>query len=96
MSIKDGIREKLHKRRRLDSEIAAYLIDDPHCLDGDTQKEVAYQIAIEYFSEKQEKSKATADASYSNAGAIRLQTLIDCYEEGRGTPQEEEYARKIA
>lgn len=92
----EGIREKLHKRHLLDSEIATYIIEDPHCLDGDTQKEEAYRIALDYFNEKQKKSESSGKDSPNTASAIQLQVLIDCYEEQKGGSEETECARKIA
>ena len=59
MSKRDGIREKLNKRRLLDSEIALCVLENPHCLDGDPQKEQAYRIAIEHFIGKQNQTIQT-------------------------------------
>lgn len=94
MSMKEGIIAKLEKHTRIGAEIATYLIENTHCLDGDPQKDRAYQVAIQYFTDKQEDSKSTGRESYNWAEATRLGVLIDCYMDG----DEEvkiQYAKKI-
>ncbi len=95
MSIKDGITAKLEKYTRIGSEIATYLIDHPHCLDGDSQKDKAYEVAIQYFYDKQEQSQSKEDESYNWAEATRLGVMIDCHADG-DEKIKEEYAIKIA
>lgn len=95
MSMKKGITAKLEKYTRIGSEIATYLIDNPHCLDGDSQKDRAYQVAIQYFTDKQEESKSTGAESYNWAEATRLGVLINCHVDGNDKIKTE-YAKKIA
>lgn len=95
MSMKEGITAKLDKYTRIGSEIATYLIKNPHCLDGDSQKDRAYQIAIQYFTDKQEKCKSIGNESYNWAEATRLGVLIDCHVDGEQKVKTE-YAIKIA
>lgn len=95
MSIREGITAKLEKYTRIGSEIATYLIKNPHCLDGDSQKDRAYQVAIQYFTDKQDLSESIGKESYNWAEATRLGVLIDCYMDGEGKVKTE-YAIKIA
>ena len=82
MSNKEKIKNKLNKRRQVDKEIIALLLQNPHCLDGDSEKANVYQIAIDFFvameneCESQEKNSAKADA-------IKLAMLLEEYGEAR-------------
>ena len=95
MSIKEGVRQKLYKIQRLKEEIAACLIDDPHCLDGDSQKAEAYQIARKYFSDKMEATQNRGNDSHNWCETIKLGVLLDGYADG-SAKEKQEYAKKIA
>ena len=95
MSIREGIAAKLEKYTLISSEIATYLIENPHCLDGDTRKAMAYQIAIQYFSDKQELSASLGHESYNWPEAIKMGLLIDCHSDGDDKVKEE-YTIKMA
>ena len=97
MSFNEGIEVKLHKRRVLDAEISSYLIEHPWCLDGKIQKEMAYKIAIDYFTSKQEECKSTGNVSCNWVETIKLGTLVDEYFEAEGDDEKKKnYANKIA
>jgi len=95
MSISEGIKQKLYKRHLLDNEIATCLINDLHCLDGDPQRDIGYQVAIQCFLDKQEECKSTGDEACNWAETIRLGTLIDGYMESEGKTKQG-YTKKIA
>ena len=96
MRIKEHITAMLEARKRNSAEIAAFLIEYPDCMEGDPQKETVYQLAIQYFTEKQRCSKTIRDVySYNNRKAIEFAVLLDCYDEAQGE-KKLEYARKIA
>jgi len=95
MSSRTRIITALEKRARVNDQLVDYLLEDPHCLDRDPQKDKAYKVALEYFVEKQEESKENSGASYDNRLAIDLGVLIDCYQDGNASSKKE-YALKIA
>jgi len=96
LSFNEGIEVKLHKRRVLDGEIVGYLINNLSCLDNKPQKEEAYQIAINFFTSKQQESKCTDNNGSVNwAEAIKLGVLIDEYTDADGEKRKT-YAMKIA
>jgi len=95
MRIKEHVLDTIQKRARISAEIAGCLIEFPECMDGNSQREKAYRIAIQYFEEKQKDSKMPENVSCNNRGAIELQVLIQCYEESDGN-KKREYAKKIA
>lgn len=96
MSNRDGIREKLNKRRLLDSEIAICLLENPHCLDGDSQKEQAFRIAIEHFVGKQKDCTVMEKDDESEYVSVKLDNMINCYQEAEDEMKKMEYAKKIA
>lgn len=80
--------------KRATENMIRCLLENPSCLDGNPKKEEAYQMALEYFKSKQEKSKST-NPSYAKAYAIQLRNLIDSYyqaEEGN----KNDYAVQLA
>lgn len=96
MRIKEHITSMLQERMLNSAEIAASLIEYPNCMEGDSRKEEAHKVAIQYFTEKQRCSKTVRDVySYNNRGTLELAVLLDCYEESQGE-KKLEYARKIA
>ena len=95
MRIKEHVLETIQRRARVSAEVAGCLIEYPDCMDGDSQREKAYQVAIQYFTEKQKDSKMPEGVSCNNRGVIELQVLIECNEEKKGD-QKKEYAKKIA
>lgn len=96
MRIKEHITERLEERKLNSAEIAASLIDYPDCMEGDSRKEEVYQVAIQYFIEKQKCSRTVREVySYNNRGTLELAVLLDCYEAYEGE-KKLEYARKIA
>jgi len=95
MSNKERIYEKLKQKRQLESEVVTLLLTDPNCLKGKLLNEEAYQVAIDYFVEKEERGQATAEANPAGADAIKLGVLIDCYTDANKSGKLE-YARKIA
>ena len=94
MSTKEGITRKLQTMQELDSEIATALIENPHCLDGDSQKEKAYRIAISHFEEKQKGCKVKNPDGYILS--MRLQKLISEYVNEEDITNQIVYAREIA
>ena len=96
MRVKEDITTMLQERKQNSAQIASFLIGYPMCMEGDSQKEEAYQVAIQYFTEKQRCSKTVRDVySYNGRESIELAVLLDCYEEHEGE-KKLEYARKIA
>ena len=98
MSIKGkGIAKMLDQRQQLDHDIASTLIENPHCLDGDLQKERAYRVAIFHFVEKQQGSEV--GKSNEPRGYIvskKLQKLLSQYVNTHVESEQQEYARRIA
>ena len=92
---RDGIIIALEKRARANDQIADWLINYPQCMDNNPLKKKAYRIALEYFREKIEESKARGDECYNNRLTIELRILIECYEE-IDEEHKNEYAKKIA
>ena len=78
MSFNEGIEVKLHKRRVIDAEIAATLINNPRCLDNNPQKKEAFQIAMDYFGSRREECAPSKEGGECNwAEALKLGVLID-------------------
>lgn len=96
MSNRDGIREKLNKRRLLDSEITISLLENPHCLDEDPQKEQAYRIAIEHFIGKQKDCTTFKKDEGSEYVSVKLDNMIKCYQDAEDDSKKMEYAKEIA
>ena len=96
MRIKEHITAMLQERKLNSAEIAASLIEYPNSMEGDSRKEEVYQVAIQYFIEKQKCSRTVREVySYNNRGTLELAVLLDCYEAYEGE-KKLEYARKIA
>lgn len=94
MRIKENIRTMLAVRNRVSGEVAAVLIENPRCLDGDSQKEKAYQVAIQYFADKEKDCKTPEGISTNSRTTIELQVLVECYKE-ESDDKKQEYAMKI-
>ena len=78
MSFNTGIEVKLHKRRVIDAEIAAYLISEPSCLDNNSQKEDAFQIAVDHFAWWRDQCVSSEGRISDNwAETMKLGVLID-------------------
>ena len=96
MRIKEHLLETIQKRERVSAEVAGCLIEHPDCMDGDTYKEKVYQIAIQYFVEKEKNNRTiNQQVSYNNQGTIKLSILLDSHEQAQES-KKEEYIRKIA
>ena len=94
-NIQEHVLAIIQRSTRLFGEVAACLIAYPDCMDGDSRKGKAYQMAIQYFTDKQEASKMPEYVSCNGRGTIELQVLLECYEENEGN-EKQEYAKKIA
>ena len=78
MSFNTGIEVMLHKRRVIDAEIAAHLINHPNCLDNNSQKEDAFQIAIDHLAWWRDQCVSSDGRISDNwAETIKLGVLID-------------------
>ena len=95
MSTGERIKVKLENVKRIESEIATCLLENPQCLDGDSQKNEAYKMSIQYFVDKQEACQSSGEESYNWAESIRLGVLIDCYTDEVGK-KKIGYIQKIA
>ena len=85
----------MEKRARANDQVAAYVIGNPQCLEGNPIKDKAYKITLDYFIEKIEESESAGKASYNARPTIELLNLIDCHNECSGE-NKKEYAKKIA
>lgn len=97
MNATEGITRKLRQRYLVDSEITTLIIENPHCLDGDSQKDGAYRIAIYYYLEKKKASEITSkDGNTGYIVSKKLQDLINSYVNEHEAFKQTEYARQIA
>lgn len=94
-NIQEHVIATIQRSMRLSAEVVACLIAYPDCMDGDSRKGKAYQMAIQYFTDKQELSKMPDYVSCTGRGAVELQILLECYDENEGD-KKQEYAKKIA
>lgn len=93
-SMTNEMRTKVRKMKQLEREITSWLLDNP-CLDDDPQKEEMYRLAICYYKTKREKCQSDANASYNGIMSMRLEVLVDSYNDAEESSKQE-YARKIA
>lgn len=96
MSTKERIARMLCNRKLLDCQIAAAIIDNPHCYDGDPQKKEVYRITIHHFIEKQSMSEANDEEKMGQYISPDLPSLIRCYNEEIESDKKHEIAREIA
>lgn len=97
MNEAEGITRKLRQRYLVDSEITTLIIENPHCLDGNSQKEAVYRIAIYHYVEKQKASEVTTkDGDTGYIASKKLQDLINSYVNEHEASKQTEYARQIA
>ena len=80
---------------RANENVVRCLLENPSCLEGEPQKEEAYQRALDYFKNKQEKSKSTENGSYAKALANQLKNFSDSYYQAEGG-NKNDYARQMA
>ena len=97
ISIKEHLLETMQKRQRVSAEIVRTLMEYPDCMNGDLNKRKVYQVAVQYFVEKQNECRTITQQVYfgNNREEIELCILLDCYQAAQGS-EKREYVKKIA
>lgn len=55
------------------------LLENPSCVDGVSEKKEAYNIALEYFKRKHERTKSDDEGSYNSAHVIKFEMMLEDY-----------------
>ena len=97
ISIKEHLLETMQKRQRVSAEIVRTLMEYPDCMNGDLNKRKVYQVAVQYFVEKQNECRTITQQVYfgNHREEIELCILLDCYQAAQGS-EKQEYVKKIA
>ena len=55
------------------------LLENPSCVDGLSEKKEAYNIALEYFKRKHERTKSEDEGGYNRAHVIKFEMMLENY-----------------
>ena len=55
------------------------LLENPSCVDGLSEKTEAYNIALEYFKRKNERTKSENEGGYNRAHVIKFEMMLENY-----------------
>ena len=69
------------------------LLENPSCVDGLSEKKETYNIALEYFKRKHERTKSEDEGGYDRAHVIKFEMMLEDYTDAL-YKLEKEHAKK--